>query len=63
MISERYLCLDRRDGQWKPVRILRRWRAAGRRSGPRNVLVEYEDGWQVIRPFRGLRVLPKESSG
>jgi acetyl esterase len=35
----------------RPVRILCRW--AG--PGPRNVLVEREDGSRIVRPFRGLR--------
>lgn len=36
----------------KPVRVLVRWGPGG---GPRNVLIEREDGTRVIRPFRGLR--------
>jgi acetyl esterase len=38
----------------RPVVVLVRW--GGR--GPRNVLVQREDGSRVVRPFRGLR-LPK----
>lgn len=37
----------------KPVRFLKRWGPGG---GPRNVLIEREDGSRVVRPFRGLRV-------
>ena len=36
----------------KPVVVLVRWGAGG---GPRNVLVERDDGSRVVRPFRGLR--------
>lgn len=36
----------------KPVVILVRW---GKGGGPRNVLIEREDGTRVVRPFRGLR--------
>jgi hypothetical protein len=39
----------------RPVTILCRWGAGG---GPRNVLVEREDGALVVRPFRGLRRVP-----
>lgn len=35
----------------KVVTVLIRWNG----KGPRNVLVEREDGSRVIRPFRGLR--------
>jgi acetyl esterase len=41
----------------RPVVVLVRW--GGR--GPRNVLVQREDGSRVVRPFRGLR-LPKASA-
>ena len=34
-----------------PVTVLVRW--SGR--GPRNVLIQREDGSRVVRPFRGLR--------
>jgi acetyl esterase len=36
----------------KPVVVLVRFGAGG---GPRNVLVQREDGTRVVRPFRGLR--------
>jgi acetyl esterase len=35
----------------RPVIVLARWAGAG----PRNVLVQREDGTKVVRPFRGLR--------
>ncbi len=35
----------------RPVIVLARWGGAG----PRNVLVQREDGTKVVRPFRGLR--------
>src|SRR5208282_4751346 len=38
----------------KPVRVLVRW---GKGGGPRNVLIERQDGTTVVRPFRGLRKL------
>lgn len=34
------------------VLVLRGWRG----KGPRNVLIERDDGSRVVRPFRGLRV-------
>jgi hypothetical protein len=34
-----------------PVTVLARWNG----NGPRNVLVQREDGRLVVRPFRGLR--------
>lgn len=37
------------------MRILVQWGPGG---GPRNVLIEREDGSTVVRPFRGLRRLP-----
>ncbi len=40
----------------KPVVVLIRWNG----KGPRNVLIRRQDGTQVVRPFRGLR-LPKPS--
>jgi acetyl esterase len=36
----------------KRVVVVTRWAAGG---GPRNVLIEREDGSRVVRPFRGLR--------
>lgn len=36
----------------RPVTLLVRWGPGG---GPRNVLVQREDGTRVVRPFRGLR--------
>lgn len=36
----------------RPVVVLVRWGLGG---GPRNVLIEREDGSRVVRPFRGLR--------
>jgi hypothetical protein len=36
----------------RPVVILVQW---GQGGGPRNVLIEREDGSKVVRPFRGLR--------
>jgi hypothetical protein len=42
----------------RPVVVLVRW---GRGGGPRNVLVERENGERVVRPFRGLRKLPERS--
>jgi acetyl esterase len=35
----------------RPVVVLARWKG----PGPRNVLVQREDGSRVVRPFRGLR--------
>jgi hypothetical protein len=37
----------------RPVTVLVRWNG----RGPRNVLIQREDGTRVVRPFRGLRVL------
>lgn len=37
----------------RPVVVLTRWGPGG---GPRNVLIQREDGTQVVRPFRGLRL-------
>ena len=57
----------------RPVVVLKRWgtskpepgepempllRITG--GGPRNVLIRREDGTEVVRPFRGLRVLKEE---
>ncbi len=42
----------------EPVTVLIRWNG----KGPRNVLIERQDGSRVIRPFRGLRK-PKEAAG
>lgn len=36
----------------KPVVVLIQWGPGG---GPRNVLIERDDGSKVVRPFRGLR--------
>ena len=36
----------------RPVVVLIRW---GKGGGPRNVLIEREDGTKVVRSFRGLR--------
>jgi acetyl esterase len=36
----------------QPVTVLIRWGPGG---GPRNVLIQREDGTRVVRPFRGLR--------
>lgn len=38
----------------RPVVVLIRW--AGK--GPRNVLIQRDDGSRVVRPFRGLRRVP-----
>jgi acetyl esterase len=35
----------------RPVTVLVGWRG----QGPRNVLIQREDGAKVVRPFRGLR--------
>ena len=35
----------------KPVTVLIRWTG----KGPRNVLIQREDGSKVVRPFRGLK--------
>ena len=35
----------------KPVTVLIRWKG----KGPRNVLIQRQDGSRVVRPFRGLR--------
>src|SRR3954447_17083296 len=43
---------------WVLVRILVR----GNGGGPRNVLIEREDGSRVVRPFRGLRRWPLKSA-
>jgi acetyl esterase len=40
----------------KPVIVLKWWRG----KGPRNVLVQRQDGSRVVRPFRGLRNIHKE---
>ena len=36
-----------------PVVVLVKW---GKGGGPRNVLIQRQDGMKVVRPFRGLRV-------
>ena len=46
MVGETYL------ERGNPVVVLARW---GKGGGPRNVLIQREDGTRVIRPFRGLR--------
>jgi hypothetical protein len=46
MVGKTYLELG------KSVVVLARW---GKGGGPRNVLIQREDGTRVIRPFRGLR--------
>lgn len=33
----------------------------GRKSGPRNVLIERADGTRTVRPFRGLRRVADET--
>ncbi len=35
----------------KPVTILVQWNG----KGPRNVMIQREDGSKTVRPFRGLR--------
>lgn len=37
----------------RPVVVLTRWGPGG---GPRNVLIRRDDGTEVVRPFRGLRL-------
>jgi hypothetical protein len=45
----------------RPVAIVTRWGPGG---GPRNVLVQREDGTRVVRPFRGLRrIAPERPTG
>lgn len=39
----------------KPVIVLVRWNG----KGPRNVLIQRQDGSKVVRPFRGLRKIEK----
>ncbi len=41
----------------EPVTVLARWNG----KGPRNVLIQREDGDKVVRPFRGLRKIPSET--
>jgi hypothetical protein len=36
----------------RPVVVVIQWGPGG---GPRNVLIERQDGQRVVRPFRGLR--------
>lgn len=45
IIGRRYLLKGR------PVTVLKRWGPGG---GPRNVLIEREDGTRDVRPFRGV---------
>ena len=40
----------------RPVTVVCGWGPGG---GPRNVLIERADGTRVVRPFRGLRKLPR----
>lgn len=45
----------------RPVTVLIQWGLKSKgetHGGPRNVLVEREDGTRVVRPFRGLRRAP-----
>lgn len=35
----------------EPVKVIVQWSG----KGPRNVLIEFEDGSRTTRPFRGLR--------
>ena len=46
MIGRKYL------ERGAPAIVVARWGTGG---GPRNVLVQREDGDRVVRPFRGLR--------
>jgi acetyl esterase len=54
IIGRRYL------EKGRPVTVLKKWGTGG---GPRNVLIEREDGTKVIRPFRGLRKYDKGVAG
>lgn len=47
MVGKRYM------EKGKPVLVLTQWSG----PGPRNVLIERQDGTKVVRPFRGLRKL------
>jgi acetyl esterase len=43
----------------RPVKIVIQWGLKSRgesHGGPRNVMIEREDGTRLVRPFRGLRV-------
>jgi hypothetical protein len=42
----------------EPVAVLLRWGPGG---GPRNVLVRWANGQEVVRPFRGLRWPPESA--
>jgi hypothetical protein len=44
----------------RPVTVLIRW---GKGGGPRNVLIQREDGAKVVRPFRGLRKIKDPGAG
>ena len=44
----------------KPVVVLVRW---GKGDGPRNVLIQREDGTTVVHPFRGLKIAIKHVTG
>jgi|SRR4051794_21255705 hypothetical protein len=52
-VTGRIYC-ERLQSGWVPVRVLVQWNG----RGPRNVLIEREDGSRVVRPFRGLRRWP-----
>jgi hypothetical protein len=55
MIGKTYYGLNwDREGPWHPVTVLAR--ADWKRGGPRNVLIQREDGSRAVRPFRGLRI-------
>jgi hypothetical protein len=41
----------------KTIVVLIRWGTGG---GPRNVLIQREDGSRIVRPFRGLRSARQE---
>jgi acetyl esterase len=43
----------------RPVTVITSWGPGG---GPRNVEIEREDGSRVVRPFRGLRKDPPQST-
>jgi len=50
MVGRRYLL------RGEPVTVITRWAEGSR--GPRNVLLRYDDGRELVRPFRGLRRTP-----
>jgi len=41
----------------EPVVVVVQWRTGRGEAGPRNVLIRRADGSEVVRPFRGLRVV------